>query len=93
MEKLWSRELLKAEKNMSKNFLKTNKSCHAKITKPRVSSMVNIRKTTYKLVSKSATCFPQKEKRNERKERDTHTYNLKAVGQKDYLKKAKKIDS
>ena len=55
--------------------------------------MVNIRKTTYKLVSKSATCFPQKEKRNERKERDTHTYNLKAVGQKDYLKKAKKIDN
>lgn len=54
--------------------------------------MVNKRKTTYKLMSKSATCFPQKEKMKERK-RDTHTYNRKAVGQKDYLKKAKKIDS
>lgn len=93
MEKSCSTELLKAEKNMSKDFIKTNKSCYAKTTKPRVSSMVNTGKTTYKLMSKSATCFPQKEKRNERKERDTHTYNLKAVGQKDYLKKAKKIDS
>ena len=56
--------------------------------------MVNTRKTTYKLMSKSATCFPQKEKNKwKERKRDTYTYNLKAVGQKDYLKKAKKIDS
>lgn len=61
---------------MSKNFLKTNKSCHAKTTKPRVLSMVTTRKTTYKLMSKPASLKKKKEMKGKKETHILTTWKL-----------------